>query len=609
MAIPLDQLARFLGIDLAAAVRTAQRLDEAGLVGTRRFLVRDYPWLWLSRRGTRLAGTGFPYSAPDVAMLAHRRAVNEVRLYLAERAPEGRWVCERTVYRQRDPEDHLPDAVFEIGGERHAIEAELSTKRNREIRRIVAEHSKPLRRGALLLWPPPLQPVEAGAGRGPLAEARRPPRAGGQAVLKRRRRTAQPVAPPPEGALLGRRLAGERALPLSGADLVWPFEDMRRHAVILGASGSGKTETALRIAYEVARKSPAPVHYLDAKGDRENAERFCALMRSAGRRVRVFPNEPFDAWRGDWRGIANRLLEVIPFAEAGPAAYYRDIAKTALQLACHHPDGPPRCSAELLDRLDYERLLNAHGPNSAVLALPRDKVSQVRLRYQAFFGQLGAALDGEWSWEDAQASYLLLDSVALGEDAAGAASLLFADFAHYFAMRKPRQEPCLLFVDEFAAIAGSSDVAMKVEQARGFNAAMVLAPQTPSGMGPRTQRDRILGSVETVIVHALNEPDSLAELGGTRQVMELTHRYEDGLYARQGHARREWRLKVDPDEIRGLPAGSAWVIRRGRAAKVAIARAPAGKRTELPAQAALDEPLERAAVEAPKEISYLDEED
>jgi DNA-binding MarR family transcriptional regulator len=141
VAIPLDQLARFLCLDLGATVRVAQQLDEAGLVETRRFLVRDYPWLWLTPCGVRKAPTGFPYREPDVASLAHRRALNEVRLYLAERAPDGYWVCERTVYRQRDPEDHLPDAVFEIDGERHAIEAELSNKRNHEIRRIVAEHS------------------------------------------------------------------------------------------------------------------------------------------------------------------------------------------------------------------------------------------------------------------------------------------------------------------------------------------------------------------------------------------------------------------------------------------------------------------------------------
>lgn len=429
-------------------------------------------------------------------------------------------------------------------------------------------------------------------------------------MLSRRRRWSQSCPPStPAGALLGRRLAGERALPLSGPNLVWPFDHMRRHAVILGASGSGKTETSMRIAHEVACKSDAPVFYLDAKGDRSSAERFVALMRAAGRRVRVFPNEPFDAWRGDWRAIANRLLEVIQFAEDGPAAYYRDIAKTALQLACNHPDGPPRSSAELLMRLDYELLLNAHGPSSAVLSLPRDKVGQVRLRYQAFFGQLGTALDGAWSFEDADAAYFLLDSVALGEDAAGAACLLFADFAHYFSRRKERERFCLLFADEFAAIASASDVAMKVEQARGFNAAMVLAPQTPSGMGSRTQRDRILGSVETLIVHALNDPGLLAELGGMKRVIELTHRYEDGVYARQGHARQERRLKVDPDQVRALANGCAWVIRRGRAAKVAIEPAPSTERGILPAPALLDRPLERIEPVLPKELSYLAEED
>jgi len=141
VAIPLDQLTRFLDLDLEQGVALAQRLDDQGLVQTRRFLVGDFPWLWLSRCGAGRAGTGFPYREPDVASLAHRRALNEIRLHLRDRAPEGRWVCERVVYRRRDPEDHLPDAVFEIDGERHAVEAELSTKTNREIRLIVAEHS------------------------------------------------------------------------------------------------------------------------------------------------------------------------------------------------------------------------------------------------------------------------------------------------------------------------------------------------------------------------------------------------------------------------------------------------------------------------------------
>jgi hypothetical protein len=332
-------------------------------------------------------------------------------------------------------------------------------------------------------------------------------------------------------------------------------------------------------------------------------------MASAGRATRVFPNEPFDAWRGDWRAIANRLLEVIEFATEGAAAYYRDIAKTALRLACNHPDGPPRSSAELLARLGYEALLNAHGPSGAVLALPRDRVAQVRLRYEAFFGQLGAALDGSWSWEDASAAYLLLDSVALGEDTASAACLLFADFAHYFAKRKPRAERCLLIVDEFSSIALASDVAVKVEQARGFGAGMVLVPQTPSGMGFRGQRDRILGSVETLIVHASSAAEEIAPFAGAKRVPELTHHFE-ATGARDGFAARPAeRPRLDPDQIRRLPTGSAWVIRRGRAARVAVARAPALPPADLPPAKALDRQLKPLPLPAPVNPSYLDDEE
>jgi DNA-binding Lrp family transcriptional regulator len=142
VAIPLDQLSRLLDVSMQDTVRTVQELEAAGCLRHRRFLVAEGPWFWLNHRGLGLAGTGFGYRAPDVARLAHRRALNEIRIYLSERAPEGRWLCERMVYRRRDPNDHLPDALFEVDGERHAIEAELSPKSDREIRQILAELSQ-----------------------------------------------------------------------------------------------------------------------------------------------------------------------------------------------------------------------------------------------------------------------------------------------------------------------------------------------------------------------------------------------------------------------------------------------------------------------------------
>ena len=141
VAVPLDQLARLLDVSMERAVRTVQQLEAAGCLEHRRFLIAEGPWFWLSHRGVAARRNRLSLSGPDVASLAHRRALNEIRIYLSERAPEGRWLCERMVYRRRDPNDHLPDALFEIDGERHAIEAELSRKSDREIRQILTELS------------------------------------------------------------------------------------------------------------------------------------------------------------------------------------------------------------------------------------------------------------------------------------------------------------------------------------------------------------------------------------------------------------------------------------------------------------------------------------
>lgn len=62
--------------------------------------------------------------------------------------------------------------------------------------------------------------------------------------------------------------------------------------LVTGATGSGKTETLLRLARTIAKTTHAPLFYLDGKGDRQTAERFSGLMADAGRDCSVFPHEP-----------------------------------------------------------------------------------------------------------------------------------------------------------------------------------------------------------------------------------------------------------------------------------------------------------------------------
>lgn len=119
--IPIDQLARFLRREEADCEVLVRRLSRRGLTGHGRVLVAEPTWVWLRGSGARAAGTGFPALCPRPGALRRIRAVNEVRLLLAGRAPGARWVCGRSLGREQGMSGTKPSAVLEVGDERHAI--------------------------------------------------------------------------------------------------------------------------------------------------------------------------------------------------------------------------------------------------------------------------------------------------------------------------------------------------------------------------------------------------------------------------------------------------------------------------------------------------------
>jgi len=374
--------------------------------------------------------------------------------------------------------------------------------------------------------------------------------------------------------VFAKRLGGEPSVPQQGPWVFLSPERMAKHLLVFGATGAGKTETLLRLAWTVAATSDTRVFYLDGKGDRENAKRFVGLMSDAGRHTRVFPLERFDMWRGEPHEIHARLMEIVDYSSEGPAAWYRDIAATALRLVCEHPDGPPRSSNVLLHRLTLGGIRAAHPGSTAAAALSEDHVSQVRLRYEAFFGQARGQLDGTWSWEDTTAGYLMLDTLALGEQTAALARCLFTDFSHYFTARKAHGELCVMIVDEYSSLARGGGMAARVEQARGFHTSLILAPQVLEGMGGPEEMARIIGSVETVICHRVNTPHDIVRLAGTRQRPELTTRVDECGPTGQRSVRMREQLTIDPNKIPALTPGTAYIISHGRAMKAQILRAP-----------------------------------
>jgi hypothetical protein len=142
-AVSLPQLARLMGRSVHAARWLRSRWEAAGWVRGRALLVGEPVFVWLTRRGQRVAGSEFSLWRPNPGALAHIAAVTDVRLWIAQRHPHAEWVCERELAPEAaavgGAAAHRPDALVVLGGREVPVEVELSHKRRARRERIMRE--------------------------------------------------------------------------------------------------------------------------------------------------------------------------------------------------------------------------------------------------------------------------------------------------------------------------------------------------------------------------------------------------------------------------------------------------------------------------------------
>jgi hypothetical protein len=142
-AVSLPQLARLMGRSLHAARWLRSRWERAGWVRGRAVLVGQPVFVWLIRRGQRIAGSEYSLWRPNPGALAHIAAVTDVRLWVAQRHPGAAWVCERELAREArltgSAGQHRPDGLVVLDGRELPVEVELSHKRRARRERIMRE--------------------------------------------------------------------------------------------------------------------------------------------------------------------------------------------------------------------------------------------------------------------------------------------------------------------------------------------------------------------------------------------------------------------------------------------------------------------------------------
>jgi hypothetical protein len=368
-------------------------------------------------------------------------------------------------------------------------------------------------------------------------------------------------------------------------EVVIPAREQRLAMAVLGIPGSGKTVTLLRRVW-IAARAGMRVVFMDCKGtDPALAWQVTCAYRLAnpGAIVGYWPTQPLDLWRGDGMAIANRLLAVEDWAAEGGGLYYRRLATLALQLACTPPSGPPRGSADFLRRLDHKKLqalwrgdVTAQADLEQLAADPT-VLAGVRGRYSAFFRSLQGKADGRWGLEDVDLAILTIPTIASRNDADAAVRLVLEDLGHFATRRKARVgDDVLLVLDEFSAVQGGTDQAIHLaERLRDVGVPVIFGAQSPEGLGDERQQWRLLHTIGGgLVLHQTPDPDVLVQLAGTIRVPEQAWQLDPWGPAGQARVHMADRPRVDPNQVRQLYPGEAFLIQAGRAVKLSVLQAP-----------------------------------
>jgi hypothetical protein len=395
-------------------------------------------------------------------------------------------------------------------------------------------------------------------------------------------------------------------------EVIIPEREQRLAMAVLGIPGSGKTYTLLRRVW-IAARAGMRVIFVDCKGtDPALAWQVTCAYRLAnpGAIVGFWPTQPLDCWRGDGMAIANRLLAVEDWASEGGGLYYRRMATLALQLACTPPSGPPRNSADFLRRLDLKKLqtLWRGDPTAQAdleqLAADPQVLAGVRGRYSAFFRSLAGTADGCWGLEDVDLAALTIPTIASRTDADAAVRLVLEDLGHFATRRKARVgDDVLLVLDEFSAVQGGTDQAIHLaERLRDVGVPVVFGAQSPEGLGDERQQWRLLHTIGGgLVLHQTPDPDSLVQLAGTIRVTEQAWQLDPWGPAGQARVHMADRPRVDPNQVRQLHPGEAFLIQAGRAVKLSVLQAP------VPANVQEEASTLRAAAMSAAEPVYVAE--
>jgi type IV secretory pathway TraG/TraD family ATPase VirD4 len=424
-------------------------------------------------------------------------------------------------------------------------------------------------------------------------------------------RAGRASAAPSSALVLGRDRKG-RTVTVSD-------QQLSAHGLILGASGSGKSTTMLRILTEQIARGGSVVA-IDLKGSPAFARVLAEAAAAAGRPFRIWSPDGPSHWNPLGHGNATELKDKLIATERFTEPHYQRAAEryvqTVLQvLQAAHPERAPTLE-EVVRLMDPKRIPGvlrgvprplAVRVQDYVAELTPDQLSAIRglgtrvavvteshVGRYLMPGDPASTIDLRAALSGPDVVLFSLNSSSYGVLASQIGTLVVQDLVTAaggrLAADAPGGLPAIVAVDEFSALGGDQLAALFARgRESGMSALVATQELVDLERASRGLRDQILGNTTIKIVHRQDVPESalmVAQMIGTEMVWEET-RYVGapfGYDTGRGTRRQAERFVVHPNTIKTLPPGRAVVMAKSPRASVEVVQVSPAVRHTVAAQ-------------------------
>ena len=371
------------------------------------------------------------------------------------------------------------------------------------------------------------------------------------------------------------------------------------HTQIIGATGVGKTESAMLTLFFDSIRNGHSVIFIDPKGDRSTLELIKALCTLANRendlvQIDLGNTKDSASYNPLKIGSPSELKDKIVGSVIWTEEFYKKVAERILlniflifekanvpisiNLLTEFLSNPKKfaktaiCAGASL-QADFESLCKMIELNQRnIEGLKADQELWTRSEIGIILSRPESDSVLDWI-QGRKIVYINLQTLAFEETSRRFGRLILQDLKtavqRLQSMDQKKRPTTSLFIDEFASIASSGFIEL-LNKARSANVQMTLAHQSLGDLTVVSPAfaDQILDNTNTKIIFRIDSPDSsdfFARLIGTRKSEKKTNQVNSNFFlgsaqTGMGTTRDTDEFVISPNEFRRLGRGEAFVL-------------------------------------------------